>query len=462
MIPVILSGGSGTRLWPLSRTDHPKQFLRLLSDHSLIQETLLRLKGVNEQKPIVICHESHRFKVLEHSRQIHQPLESIFLEPVARNTAPALALVALQRVALGKNEPLLVLPADHRILDIKAFQQALKIAEQHALTGALVSLGVEAEEPHTGYGYIKRGGRKGNAYRIESFREKPDLDTARKYVESGDYYWNSGIFMFQPEAYLDELQRNEPGIVVACHEALSRLHSDLQFLRIDEKAYTRSPSRSIDYAVMEHTRKGVVVPVACGWSDIGSWTALQACSESDEAGNVIEGKAIVEQCSNSYIRSSHRTVAAVGVDNLVIIDSHDAVMVASADHVQLVGKLAKQFQSDPVDSLSQEEEVFRPWGHYKNLSVDEGYCVRKLCIHPGASLSEHSHKLRSESWVVLKGEARVRLDGQVHDLGPGESINIKSQLKHRLENIGKDALEVIETQTGLTISEEDIERVQPE
>lgn len=279
---------------------------------------------------------------------------------MARNTAPALALVALQRVALGKNEPLLVLPADHRILDTKAFQQTLNIAEQHALTGALVSLGVEAEEPHTGYGYIKRGGQKGNAYRIESFHEKPDLETATSYVESGDYYWNSGIFMFQPEAYLDELQRNEPSIVVACHEALSGLHGDLQFLRIDEKAYARSPSNSIDYAVMEHARKGVVVPVACGWSDIGSWTALQACSESDKNGNVINGKAIVEQCRNSYIRSGHRTIAAVGVDNLVIIDSHDAVMVAAADHVQQVSGLANQFQADASGSLLQEEEVFRP------------------------------------------------------------------------------------------------------
>ena len=460
MIPVILSGGSGTRLWPLSRKDHPKQFLQLLSGHSLIQETLLRLKGVTEQKPIVICHESHRFKVLEHSRQIHQSMEAIFLEPVARNTAPALALVALQRVALGMNEPLLVLPADHRILDIKAFQQALKIAEQHALTGALVSLGVEAEEPHTGYGYIKRGGKKGNAYRIDSFREKPDLMTARGYVESGDYYWNSGIFMFQPEAYLDELQRNEPGIVVACHKALSGLHEDLQFLRINEKAYASSPSSSIDYAVMEHTRKGVVVPVSCGWSDIGSWTSLQACSQPDEAGNVIKGKVIVEQCSNSYIRSGHRTIAAVGLENLVIVDSHDAVMVAHADHVQDVGKLAKQFQASAVVSLpQQEEEVFRPWGHYKNLSVEEGYCVRKLSILPGASLSEHSHKLRSESWVVLKGQARVRVEGQVHDLGPGESINIKSPLKHRLENMGKGTLEIIETQTGLAISEEDIDRI---
>ncbi|WOG30173.1 mannose-1-phosphate guanylyltransferase/mannose-6-phosphate isomerase [Endozoicomonas sp. 8E] len=458
MIPVILSGGSGTRLWPLSRKDHPKQFLRLLSDHSLIQETLLRLRGVTEQKPVVICHESHRFKVLEHSRQIDQPLESIFLEPVARNTAPALALVALQRVALGKNEPLLVLPADHRILDIESFQQALKVAEQHALTGALVSLGVEAKEPSTGYGYIRRGGQQGNAYRIQSFREKPDPETARKYVESGDYYWNSGIFMFRPEAYLDELQRNEPGIVVACHEALNSLHADLQFLRINEKAYARSPSNSIDYAVMEHTRKGVVVPVACEWSDIGSWTALQACSEPDEFGNVIKGKAIVEQCSNSYIRSGHRTIAAVGVDNLVIIDSHDAVMVTSVDHVQNVGKLANQFQSGTSVSLLQEEEVFRPWGHYKNLSLGEGYCVRKLSIFPGASLSEHSHKLRSESWVVLKGEARILLDGEVHDLGPGESINIKSQLRHRLENIGEDTLEVVETQTGQTVSEEDIDR----
>ncbi|WP_062261676.1 mannose-1-phosphate guanylyltransferase/mannose-6-phosphate isomerase [Endozoicomonas arenosclerae] len=460
MIPVILSGGSGTRLWPLSRKDHPKQFLKLLSDHSLIQETLLRLKGLSKQKPIVICHESHRFKVLEHSRQINQPLEAIFLEPMARNTAPALALVALQRVALGQNEPLLVLPADHRILDVKAFQDALKVAELHALTGALVALGVEAEEPHTGYGYIKRGGKKCNAYRIDSFREKPDLATAKSYVESGDYYWNSGIFMFQPEAYLDELQRNEPGIVVACHKALASLHEDLQFLRINEQAYGSSPSNSIDYAVMEHTRKGVVVPVSCGWSDIGSWTSLQACSEADEQGNVIKGKAIVEQCSNSYIRSGHRTVAAVGLENVVIVDSHDAVMVASADHVQDVGKLAKQFQSPSSVKLpQQEEEVFRPWGHYKNLSVEDNYCVRKLSILPGASLSEHSHNLRSESWVVLQGQARVRVEGQVHDLGPGESINIKSKLKHRLENVGEGPLEIIETQTGLAISEEDIDRI---
>jgi mannose-1-phosphate guanylyltransferase/mannose-6-phosphate isomerase len=397
--------------------------------------------------------------VLEHCRQVGRKAEAIFLEPQARNTAPALALVALDMVSQGRNEPLLVLPADHRITDTDAFKSALAKAELHAKTGALVTLGVEAEEPHTGYGYIRRGGRVGTGYRIDSFQEKPDRETAESYLASGDYFWNSGIFLFQPEAYLNELRQNQPGIVVACHEALAGKYSDLDFLRIDGAAYERSLSKSIDYAVMEHTRKGVVIPVACGWSDIGSWTSLHASNPSDDQMNVVKGKAVLHNCRNSYVQSSGRTIAAIGVENLIIVDSHDALMVAAADHVQDVGKVAASVIDSGDRSVSEKgQSVFRPWGHYTTLSTGDDFCIRKLEILPGASLSDHSHDFRSECWVVLKGRARVTTETGTVELVSGESMNINRTIQHKLENGGSGTLEIIETQTGLGISEEDISR----
>jgi len=465
LTPVILSGGAGTRLWPLSRELYPKQLLALTGERTMIQQTALRLTGLGAAGPIVVCNEAHRFLVAEQLRQVGQEPQAIVLEPAGRNTAPAIALAAhaALRTAGPKAEGdplLLVLPADHVIRDVPAFQGAVRAALGAAQQGQLVTFGIVPTAAETGYGYIQRGEASGAVYRIARFVEKPSAAVAKDFVASGDYYWNSGMFLFGARRYLEELGRLAPGIASACAEAFAAAKSDLDFTRVDKALFEACPADSIDYAVMERTSDAVVVPLAAGWSDVGSWAALHEASEQDALGNVSHGDVICEDSQGCYLYSESRLVSAVGLKDHVVVETKDAVLVAPRERVQDVKKLVFKLKEQGRYEHSLHREVFRPWGSYDSIENGPRFQVKRLKVKPGAVLSLQLHHHRAEHWVVVSGTARITRGDEVFLLEENQSTYIPIGVRHRIENPGKIPLHIIEVQSGSYLGEDDIVRLE--
>lgn len=458
--PVIMAGGTGSRLWPLSRELFPKQFLTLCSEFSMLQTTVNRLDGLEISNPLVICNEEHRFIVAEQLRQITRLSHNIILEPVGRNTAPAIALAALQATGNGEDPLLLVLAADHVIQDEKTFRDAVLQAVPYADQGKLATFGIVPTGPETGYGYIHKGESIDGSVtcQVSRFVEKPNLATAQEYIKSGDYLWNSGMFLFKASRYLEELNKYRPDILAACRQALQHTSPDLDFVRVDREAFIACPDESIDYAVMEQTEDAVVVPLDAGWSDVGSWSALWEISEKDQAGNTTFGDVIQHDCSNNYIRAEHKLVATVGVDNLVVVETKDAVLIANKDKVQDVKEIVNHLKRSKRSESKQHREVYRPWGKHDAIAQGDRFQVRKITVKPGEKLSLQMHHHRSEHWVVVSGTAKVFKNGTVQFVSENESIYIPLGVEHSLENPGKIALDLIEIQSGSYLSEDDIVR----
>lgn len=453
---VIMAGGSGTRLWPLSRSAHPKQFLVLQGDDTMLQATFKRLDGLDIQSSVTICNEEHRFFVAEQLREIDK-LGSIILEPVGRNTAPAIALAAL---SLPEDEDplLLVLAADHVIQDVAAFTKTVMNAIPLAEAGNLVTFGIVAHEPNTGYGYIKKGQSQGSGFAVDAFVEKPSMEVAKEYLESDDYLWNSGMFLFKASRYLEELKMHRPDIYEACHLSMKATSKDNDFLRVDELAFNGCPSDSIDYAVMEKTDDAVVVPMNAGWSDIGSWSSLWDISEKDGNGNATFGDVMLHESHNSYIRTDGKLVAALGVDDLVIVSTKDVMVVAHKDSVQDVKAVAQQLKAESRSEWEHHREVYRPWGKYDSIDIGERYQAKRITVKPGAKLSVQMHHHRAEHWVVVSGTAKVTNGEKIFILSENESTYIPVGAIHALENPGKVPLEMIEVQSGSYLGEDDIVR----
>jgi mannose-1-phosphate guanylyltransferase/mannose-6-phosphate isomerase len=466
IIPVVLSGGAGTRLWPLSRELYPKQLLRLVGERTLLQETLARLEGVeNVGAPIVICNEAHRFLVGEQLAEIGVQPSAILLEPKVRNTAPAALSAALAASEItGDADPvLLVLPADHVIRKLEALHGALATGARLAGTGKLVTFGIVPYAPDTGYGYIKKGARLTSAradavHAVEAFVEKPDRATAEEYYSSGVYLWNSGMFMFRAGRYIEELECFAPQIATACRQAFQQASRDLDFTRLEPEAFAACPADSIDYAVMEKTDAAAVVPLDAGWSDVGSWAALHTVNVHDVDGNVVVGDVIAETTRNSYLHASHRLLATVGIEDHVVVETADAVLVAHKDRVQDVKALVTRLKAAKRSEALAHREVHRPWGSYSGIDNGERFQVKRLCVKPGGRLSLQMHHHRAEHWVVVKGTARVTRGEDVFLLGENESTYIPMGTRHRLENPGRVMLEVVEVQSGSYLGEDDIMR----
>lgn len=457
--PVIMAGGSGSRLWPLSRQLNPKQFLPLAdSVQSMLQATLKRLQGLDVALPRLICNEQHRFLAAEQLRQLGMDQASILLEPVSRNTAPAIALAALQVDREEEDSILLVLAADHLIQDIPAFHASILAALPLACAGKLVTFGVVPTHPETGYGYVEKGEPVGCGFVVKRFVEKPDLTTAAEYLASGDYFWNSGMFMFRASRYLEELERFQPAIVAACREALAGGSKDMHFTRVDPEAFAACPEDSIDYAVMERTANAVMVPLDAGWSDIGSWSALWDVSAKDVDGNVFKGDVLSERSRNSYIHADHRLVAAVGVEDLVIVETKDAVLVAHKSQVQDVKKIVEQLKNGQRHEHANHREVYRPWGVYDSVDNGHRYQVKRITVNPGAKLSVQMHHHRAEHWIVVSGTAKVTNGDKTYLVTENQSTYIPIGQVHSLENPGVIPLELIEVQSGSYLGEDDIVR----
>ncbi len=464
LIPVILSGGAGTRLWPLSRELYPKQLLSLTGERTMIQQTALRLEGLSAAAPVVVCNEAHRFLVAEQMRQINVTPQAVVLEPVGRNTAPAIALAAHAALAgageSGADPLLLVLPADHVIRDVPAFHQAVKAAQGAAGGGKLVTFGIVPTSPETGYGYIQRGGARGAVYPIARFVEKPDAERAAEFQASGEYYWNSGMFLFGARRYLEELERFAPQIARSAAAAFAAAERDLDFTRIDKELFAACPSDSIDYAVMEKTREALVVPLAAGWSDVGSWAALHEACEADARGNVSRGDVICEDSEGCYLYSESRLVSAVGLKDHVVVETKDAVLVAPKNRVQDVKKLVLRLKETGRYEHSLHREVFRPWGSYDSIENGSRFQVKRLKVKPGAVLSLQLHHHRAEHWVVVSGTARITRGDEVFLLEENQSTYIPIGVRHRIENPGKIPLHIIEIQSGSYLGEDDIVRLE--
>jgi len=457
MIPVILSGGSGTRLWPLSRSSYPKQFLPLVSDKTMVQETLLRLKGLLLESPIAVCNQEHRFLMAEQLLEMNAQPESIILEPVGRNTAPALAVAAL--AAKDPDAILLVLPADHVISDVAAFQSAVQKAEKLAEADYLVTFGIVPNAPETGYGYIKRAAENlAEAYKVAEFVEKPNTEVAQGYVDSGEYYWNSGMFAFKASRYLEELEKFAPDMLKACRTALELAEVDRDFVRLESAAFKQCPSDSIDYAVMEKTDKSVVIPLEADWNDVGSWTALWDVADKDSAGNAISGDVLAIDTSNSLIHSENKLVATLGLDNIIVVETDDAVMVASKDKVQEVKAIVSALKAEQRDEAVSHRKGYRPWGHYDTVDLGERHKTKRIVVNPGAKLSEQKHHHRAEHWIVVKGTALVTKGEETVLLTENQSTYIPLGVVHRLENPGVIPLEMVEVQSGSYLGEDDIVR----
>ncbi|HUX74475.1 MAG TPA: mannose-1-phosphate guanylyltransferase/mannose-6-phosphate isomerase [Steroidobacteraceae bacterium] len=459
LIPVILSGGAGTRLWPLSREMYPKQLLALTSKQTMLQETALRLAGVADAlAPIVVCNEAHRFTVAEQIRAIDIGAAAILLEPAGRNTAPAVALAALAALQIESDAVLIVAPADHVIRDTRAFQRAAKVAAALAEQGKLVTFGIVAHAPETSYGYIRRGAGPGPAYPVAEFIEKPPLDLASQFVASGDYYWNSGMFVFAAARYLEELRAFAPDILEAATAAFRAATSDLDFVRIDKAAFEKCRGESIDYAVMEKTRAAVVLPLDAGWSDVGSWSSLFDALPADEEGNVLQGDVLVHDTHDCYVHSTSRLVAAVGMDDHIIVETKDAVLVAPKGRVQDVKELVAVLKKAGRPESALHREVFRPWGSYDSIDAGERFQVKRLTVKPGGVLSLQMHHHRAEHWIVVSGTARITRDDKTFLLSENESTYIPIGATHRIENPGKVPLHLIEVQSGSYLGEDDIVR----
>jgi len=482
IVPVILSGGSGTRLWPLSRELYPKQLLPLVSEKTMLQETVARISGIADiSSPLIIANESHRFMIVEQMRLMQVEPSAIMLEPVGRNTAPAVAAAALLALSKGKDPLLLVLPADHVIRDKAAFQSAVAEGVHYAMKGKLITFGIVPNSPETGYGYIKKGKEiksvqgsrfkvKGNhsrltphaslftAFEVSRFEEKPTPAKAKSFVQSGDYLWNSGMFMFRASVYLKELKRHAPEILKACEKALKNSVKDLDFLRLDEKAFSECPADSIDYAVMEKTGSAVVIPLDAGWSDVGSWSSLWEVLPRDMQGNAFSGDVLAHDIKNSLISAGSRLVAAIGMKDCIIVETSDAVLVTPKDEVQKVKHIVEELRKQKRDEALLHLRVNRPWGAYECIDSSDRFQVKRITVNPGASLSLQKHMHRAEHWIVVKGTARITKDKDVLTLSENESTYIPLGTRHRLENPGKIPLELIEVQSGSYLGEDDIVR----
>ena len=456
--PVLLSGGSGTRLWPLSREAYPKQFLPLAGKDTMLQATWRRIAGLAGAAPIVVANEAHRFLAAEQLRMAGAPTPAIVLEPVGRNTAPAIAAAALQAMAGGGDPLLLVLPSDHVVANAEGFRAAVRTASMAAEQGALVTFGILPTAPETGFGYIQaEAGDDDGVQKVLRFVEKPDSETAQSYLDAGGYYWNSGMFLFKASRYLAELERFRPEILEATRAAFDAAQRDGDFVRLDKAAFAACPSDSIDYAVMENTDAAMVLPVDIGWNDVGSWSALWDVASHDGDGNAHAGDVISVDSRNSYVYAQ-RLVAVVGVDDLIVVETDDAVLVARKDKVQQVKDVVAQLKSEQRSQAALHREVHRPWGSYDSVDVGEGFQVKRIKVKPGAQLSLQSHKRRAEHWIVVRGTARVTRDEDVFDLQANQSTYIPIGAKHRLENPGTAMLELIEVQSGDYLGEDDIVR----
>jgi mannose-1-phosphate guanylyltransferase/mannose-6-phosphate isomerase len=461
IIPVILAGGSGTRLWPLSRECHPKQLLALVNDKTMLQNTLLRVQGLQEvSAPIIVCTEEHRFLVAEQVRALGGAA-TIIIEPVGRDTAPAVAAAALEAVRQDAEAVLLVLPADHVIGNEGNFAEAVTRGASCARQGHPVTFGIVPQSPHTGYGYIKKGaalnGEEPPVFEVDCFVEKPSLEKARGYLDQG-YLWNSGIFLFQAAGFLAILKEFEPAMADCVERAYAGRTQDLDFTRLDSSAFSASPANSVDYAVMERVRDTVVVPLDCAWSDVGSWEALWEIGEQDEKGNIFIGNVLAEDVAGSYINAGERLVAAIGLSNYIIVDTKDALLVAAKDRSQEVKKIVNRLKMEKRDEVRLHKKVFRPWGSYEGVDCGERFQVKRIMVNPGATLSLQRHFHRAEHWVVVKGTAHITNGEQSIILTENQSTYIPLGAKHRLENPGTIALEIIEIQTGSYLGEDDIER----
>ncbi len=461
--PIILAGGSGTRLWPASRLMYPKQFLPLTGENTMLQETVLRLTGVDDltDDVLVICNEAHRFLVAEQLREIGIGAK-IVLEPEGRNTAPAVALAALmiEDDAQADSPLLLVLPADHVVSDVVAFHMAVAAGKAAAQAGKLVTFGVVPNRAETGYGYICAETDGAAASPIRAFVEKPNLSTANAYLESGDYFWNSGMFMFSTESYVKALREHAPKILVACRTSVENSTFDTDFIRPDKAAFLGCPSDSIDYAVMEKTRSAVMVPLDAGWSDVGSWAALHDLTKSGDHGNTLIGDVVVQDCRNSYIRGESRLVAAVGLEDVVVVETKDSVLVTTKDRSQDVKHIVEGLIKSDRDEAKLHRQVFRPWGSYDNIDGDDGFQVKRLIVNPGAVLSLQKHARRAEHWTVVRGVAQITLDDKEFDLHVNESTYVPIGTVHRIANPYDEPVHIIEVQCGDYLGEDDIVRLE--
>lgn len=465
ILPVIMAGGTGSRLWPMSRELYPKQFLRLYGEQSMLQETVTRLKGLDTSEPLVICNEEHRFLVAEQLRQINQLSNNIILEPVGRNTAPAITLAALSAIGEGYDPLLLVLAADHVIENPDAFHQAVMNAVPFAEQGKLVTFGIVPTGPETGYGYIQRGSEFSShsdpVFRVQRFVEKPDLQTALQYLESGEYYWNSGMFLFRAKRFLEEMATYRPDILDACIKAIETSQPDAQqeFIRVDKDAFIACPDESVDYAVMEKTTDAIVVPLDAGWNDVGSWAALWEVNNKNPEGNALTGDVFTHNASNCYINTDEKLIAAIGVENLVIVNTKDAVLVIDKSQVQDVKKVVDFLKNQERREYRLHRESYRPWGRNDNVVNTLRYHVNRLTVKPGGQFSLQMHHHRAEHWVVLSGTAKVSLDDKTYLLTENQSTFIPIGSEHMLENPGKIPLEILEIQSGSYLEDDDIIRI---
>ena len=480
LCPVILAGGGGTRLWPLSRAHYPKQFLRLFGKNSMLQETLVRLDGPGFDAmegnipclaPIIVCNEVHRFLVADQAKEIDKVLQSIILEPVGRNTAPALTVVAQALLDKGEDAVMVMMPADHIISELTHFQNTIKAGYQMAEQGYLITFGIKPEHAETGYGYIQCGEKLdelelygiNSIHKIQGFKEKPEAQLAQEYLDSGNYLWNSGIFMMKASVWCREIERFQADIYSACLQAYEKGKVDKEFYRLDKDAFTRCRSDSIDYAVMEKLTSedatlSAVVALDAGWSDIGAWSAVWELGEQDKDGNVIDGDVIQLGTSNSLLKSEHRLVAVLGCDNLIVVETADVVMVASKDKAQEVKEIISTLKARQREEWLTHRRVFRPWGYYETVDTGEHFQVKRITVNPGKKLSLQLHHKRAEHWIVVKGTATVTKGEEVFSLNKNESTYIPIEVKHRLENATDQPLEIIEVQCGSYLGEDDIER----
>ncbi|WED20626.1 mannose-1-phosphate guanylyltransferase/mannose-6-phosphate isomerase [Vibrio sp. JC009] len=460
ILPVIMAGGSGTRLWPLSRTHFPKQFLSLASENTMLQDTVSRLAGLEHKAPLFICNDEHRFIVAEQLRKAEFKHSGIILEPVGRNTAPAVALAALQAVQNGDDPLLLVLAADHVIKNEAAFVASVEAAVPEARKGNLVTFGIVPTAPETGYGYIRQGEVSGeNSFKVDSFVEKPNQEKAQEYLASGEYYWNSGLFLFKASAFLAELEAHRPDILAACKEAHLSSYPDLDFIRLDKDVFANCPDESIDYAVMEPTQNAIVVPMDAHWNDVGSWSAIWEVNDKDAKGNATRGDVIAEDTRNSYVYSQSKLVSTVGVDDLIVIETKDAVLVAHKDKVQGVKNIVNHLKQNGREEYLKHREVFRPWGSYDAIANGERFEVKQVTIKPGERTAIQKHYHRAEHWVVVSGTARIIRGDKELILSENESTYIPINMEHAIENPGKVPLEIIEVRSGSYLAEDDIVRI---
>ena len=466
MIPVILSGGSGSRLWPLSRKQRPKQFLPVVDEYTLFQSTVIRLSGMSSlESPLVVCNEEHRFMVAEQLRQLDLGNQGVILEPTGRNTAPAIALAALKVSQSNPEATMLVLPADHVINDSEAFYTAINAAEPAAQGGQLLTFGIVPYSPETGYGYIQAGetlSGSESVMRVNRFVEKPNLATAEKYLEQGDYFWNSGMFLFRADAYLDALAKYQPEVLQACKESLFGISYDGDFVRISEEAFSKCPDISVDYAVMELTDNVAVVPLDAGWNDVGAWSAVWDVGQKDEYGNVVTGDVCLHSAKRNLVYSDKKLVCLMGVEDLVVVDTKDATLVAHKDKVQDVKSIVDRLKAEKRPEAVIHREVYRPWGSYDSIDSGSRFQVKRITVKPGAKLSLQKHHHRAEHWIVVRGTAEVTCDDKTFLLTENQSTYIPLGSTHRLANKGKLMLELIEVQSGSYLGEDDIVRFDDE